>query len=93
MLEKPATTKTYQQLSDEFIVINLLEYYQSAKISFWKFCTDRNILTKRMSLKYVGDGMDLEKMKEDGASATIFQSKLLAYPQNKKKEILMISRS
>ena len=85
MSVEPATTTTYQRLSNEFIVINLVEYYQSTKISFQSFCTDRSILKNRMSLKRVGGAIDLAKMKEDGASATIFKTKLLAYLQRKKR--------
>ena len=38
-----------------------------------------------MSLKRVGDAVELEKMKEDGASASIFKSKILTYLNAKKK--------
>ena len=75
------TKKTpYKRLSDDFIEMNLLDYYQnSTELSFRQFCTDRNILKNCMSLKHVVEKIGLETLKNDGVSGPIFHRKLLAH--------------
>ena len=75
------TKKTpYKRLSDDFIEMHLLDYYQnSTELSFRQFYTDRNILKNRMSLKRVADKIGLETLKNDGVSGPIFHRKLLAH--------------
>ena len=75
------TTKTsYKRLSDDFVEMHLLDYYLiTTDLSFRQFCTERNILRKRMSLKRVADKIGLEKLKNDGVSASTFHRKLLAH--------------
>ena len=73
------TKKAYERLSDYFIEMHLMDYYEeSTDVSFRKFCTEQHILTKCMSLKRVGDKLGLEELKKDGASGLIFRRKLLA---------------
>ena len=79
------TKKAYERLSDDFIEMHLMDYYEeSTDVSFRKFCTEQHILTKRMSLKRVGDKLGLEELKKDGASGLVFCKKLLAYLQSRK---------
>ena len=47
------TKKAYERLSDDFIEMHLMDYYEeSTDVSFRKFCTEQHILTKCMLLVF-----------------------------------------
>ena len=79
-----ATKKPYERLTTEFIVQQLMDFYES-KDKFRTFFNERALSSKRRSLFRVAKEVNLLKHKEDGTSYNFVHMKLLSHLQKKKE--------
>ena len=62
--QAPKPKRKYKRLTHEFIVSNLMDYYETSNLGFKTFCNERGVPTKRQFLRRIADEVGLFKLKE-----------------------------
>ena len=61
------TKKGNKQLTQDFIVLILMDFYETPiKTTFWRYCDENGLGSKRKSLQHIGNDIRLFELKTEG---------------------------